>query len=97
MSRLPVCERGRLTRDAFAVGTRFQHSRATICCSAADDDGHAPALDERAPLDTPAPREITQHAAGQRIEPSVDRDAEPTSEAPAQFVVKLRDARWGHA
>ena len=71
--------------NPLTLGARLQHGRATVCCSAADDDGHAPALDERIPLDAPALGEIVQHS-GQRIEPRVDGASEPTSETQAQLL-----------
>src|SRR5438105_4737959 len=95
MSRRPAGERGRLARDALALGRRLQDGWTTVCCSAADDDGHAPPLDERNPLEVPALGEIVQHSR-QHIEPRVDRASESTSEAPAQFLIELGNAGCGH-
>src|SRR5438105_2092041 len=82
-------------RDPFALGTRLQHGRATVCCLASDDDRHAPTLDERAPLDGPALSEITQDS-GQRIEPRIDPASEATPEAQPQFRIKFGDAGCSH-
>ena len=77
-------------RDPLALGGRFQHGRTTVSCSAADDDGHAAALDERVPFEVPALGEIVEHSR-QCSEPRVDRASEPTSEAKAQFLIEHGD------
>jgi hypothetical protein len=82
-------------RDPLAVGTRLQHGRTTIRCSAADDDGHAPALDDRVPLDGPAPGKITQDE-GQLVEPRVDCAPESAPETPTQLIIKFGDTGPGH-
>ena len=78
-------------RDALALWTRLQDGRSTVCCSAADDDGHAPALNKRVPLDIPAPSKIIQDD-GQLIEPRVDRASEPSPETLTQLIIKFWDA-----
>jgi hypothetical protein len=64
----------------------------TAVGAAADDDGHAPPLDERAPLDLPALAEIGEHG-GQLVEPGVDRAPEPAPEARAELVIEFRDVQ----
>ena len=72
MRRLPACKRRRLMGDPLARGTCLQHRGPAVRGSAADDDGHAAALDHRAVLDVPALGQIAQNS-GQRLEPRVDR------------------------
>src|SRR5436305_15271405 len=95
MNRLPACECGCLMRDPLARGTRLQHGGPTLCCSAADDDRHAPASDQRAPLDVPAPGELTKQS-GQPIEPRVARASEPPPEPQAHLLIEFRHAGSSH-
>jgi hypothetical protein len=89
--RLPASKRSGLVRNARAVRADLEHGRAAIG-DTADDGGHAPALDEVAPLEVPALGEPPQHG-GQLVEPGVDRPAETR----AQFLVELWSGRGPQA
>ena len=57
--------------------------------------GHAPAPDQRAPLELPLFRKLGEHDR-QRFEPRLDRAPEPSPEAEAYLLVDLRHGRFRH-
>jgi hypothetical protein len=86
VNRRPPVERGRLVRQARAIGAHLQDSRTPIRHPAPDDNRHAPARNEGVELYLPTLSKSAQNA-GQLIEPRADLDSEPRRETPTDSIV----------